>query len=171
MLNKSTIFLATCISFSSIASNDGLGPLYSKDENGQRFVNDVKEHISTINNQMSALKLELSKLEKAVSNKQIAIDYINRVNESRYFYVKKGSFKAQLAEFADQLNIKTIRWSGVPTCIDWELDSIYKIDVQDTTEAINEFLDGMPLTYEFFSRDKSLNLTSTVIIEGCPHAN
>ena len=162
--------LATCVSFSAMAGDGGNAPLYSQDKSGQRFVNDVKSHISTIQIQMSVLELELSKLNEALAEKQISIDYINRENASRYFYVEKGSFKAQLAQFADQLQIKTIRWAGVPSCIDWTLDSIYKIDVSNTTDAIDEFLDGMPLTYEFFSRDNSLNLTSTVIIEGCPNA-
>lgn len=151
------------------ATEKELGIEYSKDKLGQEFVTDVSNQLDNLKAQFAVLRQQIELLEGTVVKRQSAIDYINRENGYRYFTVNKGSFKAQLAMFADRLEIKTIRWSGVPQCIDWNLDSTYDIDMQNTTDAIDEFIDGMPLTYEYFSRDNSLNLTSTVVIEGCPN--
>ncbi len=115
----------------------------------------------------TALDKELVQLDDLLSTRQKAINYIEKEHEYRYFTVGKGSFKLQLAKFADRLDIKTVRWAGVPSCVDWELDSTYKIDMSDTRNAIDELLDGMALSYEYFSRDNSLNLTSLVILGDC----
>ncbi len=170
-LKKLLLSIAVTACFSTgLNAEENLGPKYSKDEQGQVFVNDVTLQVDAIKANLRTLYLQVEGLEQLLAERQTAIDYINKENEQRYFTVMPGSFKEQLAKFADHLGVQTIRWSGVPSCTDWELDSSYKIDMQDTTGAIDEFLDGMALSYQYFERDRSLNLTSLVTLEECPNA-
>ncbi len=150
----------TALSINS-ANADGVGIKYSDDELGKDFVADLKSQLSAIKNQVSLL-------ERTINERQSAVNYLQRKEEFEFFTVKKGSFKRQLESFADRVQIKTIRWTGVPKCFDWNLDSSYKVELEDTEDAIDEFLDGLPLTHQYFARDNSLNLTSTTIIQGCP---
>lgn len=160
---------ALVISNSAIASEkvDGLGVKYSKDTDGQRFLNDLTLQVNSIQSQIEALQGSLITLQSSLDDKQDGINYVKRVDNMENFTVSRGSFKLQLAHFADRLGIETIRWSGVPSCTDWQLDSSYKINLRDTENAIDEFLDGMPLSFQYFERDNSLNITSLVAIGGC----
>ena len=139
-----------------------VGIKYSDDSLGEEFVEDLTAQLKAIKNQVALL-------EQTITDRKNAINYILSENSYRLFVVKKGSFKEQLVHFADRLKIKTIRWSDVPECIDWDLDATYDIELEDAEQAIDDFLDGMPLTYQYFPHDNSLNLTSTTIIQGCPN--
>jgi hypothetical protein len=160
---KGTVLAITTVLSMSAFSAQHIENEFADDELGKAFIKNVTS-------QLSALKQQVQLLETTIADRQNAIDFLSKENGYRLFNVEKGSFKEQLANFARRLNIKTIRWSGVPECIDWELDSTYEIEMSDAQDAIDEFLDGMPLTYRYSEKDSSLNLTSTVIVQGCPDA-
>lgn len=159
----------TSLVFAFSSGANELGVKYSNDKIGQDVVTDMRKHVEILKDHVATLNKQITNIESTIAERQNAIDYIERQHEHQYFTVNKGSFKGQLAHFADRLQIKTIRWAGVPKCIDWELDATYDIDMTSVNDAIDEFLDGMPLTYQYFSRDSSLNLTSTKVFDGCPN--
>ncbi|MDG1753054.1 MAG: hypothetical protein P8I03_15555 [Thalassotalea sp.] len=157
---KLALFLSSVLGANAVCAQD-VATKYHNDQLGKEFVKNL-----TV--QLKAIKDQVALMEESIAERQNAIDYINSENDYQFFTVKKGSFKKQLSHFADRLQIKTIRWSGVPECVDWSLDATYQVELNNAEQAIDEFLDGMPLTYQYSARDNSLNLTSTVIIQGCP---
>lgn len=84
-----------------------------------------------------------------------------------YFNVERGSFKEQLQALDSKLGIDTVRFENVSDCMDWNIDSAFKLNLSDVKTALNTFIHQMPLKYEYLERDNSLTVNGLESSQEC----
>jgi len=154
------------------------GPKWANDIHGEQSVKELRKQVaelqaevnlyqSVFNDLGDKLTSKLTSITYTLETRSKAINYIETKNGEEYAEIIPGSLKTQLYSLADRVGIKNIRWINVPECVDWMIDSTYKIDVSNRESAIGEFIEGYNLSYHIFDKDNSLNVTSLQHLEGC----
>jgi len=173
------LLVTTTVTAQSVEIKSGsYGPKWANDIHGEQLVGELRKQVvelqAEVNLYQSVFKDLGDKLTKKMSSithtldtRSKAINYLEIKNGEQYAEIIPGSLKTQLYSLADRVGIKTIRWVNVPECVDWMIDSTYKIDVSDRESAIGEFIDGYNLSYHIWDKDNSLNVTSLQHLEGC----
>lgn len=139
--------------------------------NTKAIVNDLKAKIMSFEGIASS---DMAYFEQKFDELDIDTDTISQVfrqvkvdHIDGYFDVETGSFKKQLNALAKMLGIDTVRYKNISECMDWDIDSAFKINISDAKTALNTFINELPVSYEYLERDNSITVNGLESSQEC----
>lgn len=169
---KATILcLSVCFAGPTLAQNAETINTTELISNTKLIVNDIKAKImnfeglaytdmSYFESKFSELSIDTDKIGQALQ--KVKVDHIDG-----YFNVNRGSFKSQLQKLAALVGIDTVRFENVADCMDWNIDSPFKLNISDVKTALNTFMNEMPISYKYLERDNSLTINGLESSQQC----
>lgn len=139
--------------------------------NTKRVVDDLKAKVMNFegldDKEMAYFEGKFNELSTDTDKISQIFKNVNVENISGYFNVERGSFKTQLMKLAALLGIDAVQFKNVSECMDWNIDSAFKLNISDVKTALNAFIDEMPLSYQYLERDNSLTVNGLESSQQC----
>jgi hypothetical protein len=139
--------------------------------NTKRIVSELKAKVMSFegiaNEDMAYFESKFAELSVDTNTisqvfRQVKVDHIDG-----YFNVETGSFKKQLSALSTALGIDTVRFQNISDCMDWNIDSAFKLKISDAETALNTFINELPISYEYLERDNSITVNGLESSQQC----